>query len=196
MMIIHEFGHAFAIRYTTSVSSRIVIWPGYELYPELGAKYPRPWPGKSFAITEPVFLPKGLVMPNISIPPAPIPRLDPEIFEENENVIMLWGSVATLSFSILSLTLISILKPGKVLLYILVAGSLMHLDILAYAVFSGIFGLPHFVFWGGAISEPIVSLESMGIPKVLAIASIIGLSWTQFFWLHRLLRANKSGVAT
>lgn len=101
------------------------------------------------------------------------------------------GIAATTAVSLLSLICISLFRPKGSLLWILGAGSLMHLDGLAYAIFPVFFDAPHFLFWGGTMSEPITALTRMGFSQELAVAVTVALSALQFAWLLYLPRKRQ-----
>lgn len=190
-VVIHEIGHAYAISKTGAANPIILVWPGYVIYPDFGEKVDLIWPGKSFAITEAMPISQETTHIGPSLHPPIAPTLDHERIRENESIIVLMGVVATTVTSLYSLACISLFRPRGILLWVLAGFSLMHIDALAYTIFPVFFDAPHFLFWGGTISEPITSLTDLGLSQTVCVTLILVLSIVQFVWLYLLLSADK-----
>ena len=108
----------------------------------------------------------------------------------HESLIKLMGSTTTLLFGLLSLVLISLCKPEGLARWLLSAGSMLHLDMLAYTVFPMFFGTRHLILIGGALPQPVEALSGLGISNVFSIAAIVSLSLLQLGWLYHLLTEN------
>src|SRR5690606_15765288 len=89
---------------------------------------------------------------------------------------------------------ISLFRPKGVVLWVLGAFSLMHIDALTYAIFPVFFGAPHFLFWGGTTSEPISALTNLGFTQAFSVSSVIFLSTIQFAWLYYLVSSSRGGL--
>ena len=172
MVVTHEAGHAGAAKLLGGIDSTIYIWPGYEIYPDIGKKHPSPIHIKGLGFTELV------------------PSTDVRVWMQvnrYENYMLFMGSGFTQLLSILSLCGMALARPQSTLRWLLLPGALLHIDMLTYTVFP-LFNLPHLVFWGGINSEPLIALARFGIPQYWAVSAVILLSALQFLWLYRLLR--------
>jgi hypothetical protein len=170
-ILVHEAGHSITAEVVAGLDSRMYIWPGYELYPDFGSRYRSAWPNTPAFVT---------VLQTSDA--AYMLRL-----HYYENYILFMGSGLTQLVSLLSLCVMTLVRPKGILLWLLVSGSVLHYDMFTYTVFP-LFDLKHLIFWGGSVSEPLLALGRFGVPQYVAVPAIIGLSLLQFFWLYRLLR--------
>jgi hypothetical protein len=195
MVLAHEAGHAVTAHYATRGEVRIYVWPGYELYPDPANTFPEAWPARTPAMTA--------VMPR---PPQPV-SLDTmakaglpsgimisrrEFYElrRHEHLMKLMGSTTTLLLALASLAALSLFKPKGTVLWLLAAGSLLHLDMLTYTLLPTLFGVRHLYWIGGEVSETLEALAGLGLKPGFSITAIVLLSLLQWVWLFYLLRVK------
>jgi hypothetical protein len=180
MIVTHEAGHTLTAKVLAGVNAKVYIWPGYELYPDLGKK---PAPDVHL---------KGLAMTHIVARGDAFPWKRLNRFE---NYILLMGSGLTQLLSLASLCALTMMKtrdrPLGMWGWLLPAGGLLHIDMLTYAVFP-LFNLQHLVFWGGVSSEPLIALGRFGLAQYIAVPAVIFLSLMQLFWLYQLSRPTRA----
>lgn len=189
MVLVHEAGHAFAISVIGRTDAKVLIWPGYELYPDIGEKFTGKWPDKSLAITQ--------VVPSLSRDPlagfAFSPVQQNVDARKEQGVIQLMGTVATTLTALLSLLCMTLFRPLGWVRRIMAALALFHLDALTYTVFPIFFAAPHFLVMGGSVAEPVAALESLGLPDGASVVLVLSLSAVQLIWLYFLPRAGERG---
>jgi hypothetical protein len=173
MILLHEAGHAGAVKLLVGIDCEIFIWPGFEIYPQFGHEQAAPWNG-SLAFTK-VTPPEGT---------AALQRV-----LDYHDVILFMGSGFTQLLSLMSLAALSLIRPQGMLLWLLVPGALLHTDMLSYTIFP-LLHMRHLVFWGGSNSETLIALAAGGIPQYVAVPAILLLSLGQFLWLSVLLRSR------
>lgn len=197
MVIAHEFGHALAAKLTLNSEPTVYLWPGISIYPKPGEPLDTPWPERSIGMTLlPDVAPKRI---NLIFPPAsnavsstPTP---PSLFisryfqplrdEKRYAVIRLMGAGSTYLLSVICLGFISVLKPTGAFRVALLAGALMYVDLVSYALVPQFLSLPHLLIAGGAEPEPLDALVALGINRWLAAALILlaGLLQTKLLYL-------------
>ncbi|PKL83377.1 MAG: hypothetical protein CVV24_05260 [Ignavibacteriae bacterium HGW-Ignavibacteriae-3] len=148
----HEFGHAILVLLKGGGISKIVVPPGYEVYPEFGKKeflhllqtghFTTYWPDK----------------------------YEPSNFEYG--FIKFYGAGFTLSISFVSVVFLWVFKPKGIKKNIIMIFSFFVLDIFTYSLFPMI-GLPSRLFIGGHFAEPVEGLMKMGLSKAFAFCSIM-----------------------
>jgi hypothetical protein len=199
-VLIHEYGHVLGAKIVGADNLNVYVWPGYELTPKFGEAYNGKWP--KGAIGFGVFLPKN--NPNISFnidifselsstPSLNIQSLKPKytpITRTQHGVIALMGSALNLIISFISALLIYKFKPKGIWFVITACGSFLFYDILFYTVFPIFLSLPHLIFWGGNVAEPIIALSNLGIDQNISITLIILLSILQSLFLYKLFFSN------
>lgn len=191
MVLVHEAGHAVSAMYATDGVVQVHVWPGYELYPEFGNPTRGEWPRGSPAVT--IVAPR----PSASVTHDPASF---RVFTTDKNVmyrlqhhlglISLMGTVATTLVALVALSLISLLRPKGLLMWCLVAGSQLHLDMLTYAFLPTFLGARHLYFLGGELPEPVNALSALGFPEGVSLTAIGLLSLLQWAWLYHLLRVK------
>jgi len=189
MILIHEAGHAITASYSTDARVQIHIWPGYELYPDFGRRFQQIWPQGSPAVT--TLSPRSpvqLARDAYGYYAVVFGRDEMERMQPHLPLIALMGTGATTFTAILALSLISLFKPKRLLLYCLATAALLHLDMLTYAVLPTFFGTRHLYFIGGETAEPVRALAGFGFSESASISGIILLSLLQLGWLYYLLR--------
>lgn len=180
MICIHEMGHYIIGEIVLNKDIHFYIWPGYEIFPDFGEKLMAPWPDSSiaFGIELRKFIP-GFDSLDLAI------RTD--VILKNESYIKLMGSGLNYMLSVLSLIILSLVKPKSYLFWFLVFISLLHIDMLTYTVFPIFFNAKHLYFIGGTDPEPITALIQLGVSKVISVIGVIALSIINFLWLYFVL---------
>lgn len=188
MVLVHEAGHAVAAAYTTPAAIEIHVWPGYEVYPDFGERTRDPWPEGAPAFTSltPQSAPIGLDASGFRT--FAFDKGEMDLMQRHLPLIALMGTTATTFFALASLCLISLVQPKGLVLWWLAAGSLLHLDVLTYAVLPTFLGVRHLYFIGGETAEPVDALLGLGFPESFSLTAIILLSLLQCVWLYYLLR--------
>ena len=188
MILLHEAGHAVTAARSTDAKIQIHVWPGYELYPAFGNRFREKWPQGSPAVTtlspaSPTLLARDAYGSYaVTFAEDEMRQMQPYL-----PLIALMGTAATTLSAFIALSLISLFKPKGLMLWCLAAGSLLHLDMLTYAVLPTFLGVRHLYFIGGETAEPVEALSGFGLPESLSIAAIILLSVMQCLWLYYLL---------
>lgn len=186
-IISHETGHVLAAK-MFGFNLTFYIWPGYEIYPNLGSIYQYDWPDKAIAFS--VYAPP--LTPSLDFDMStvwsdfPIKEKIEPVSSFDDSIVDLMGSGFNLLLSFLSLFSIYRFKPKGIWLFIYSMGALLHYDLLLYSVLP-LFDLRHFFFWGGKEAEPILALSKMGLSYSLSISLVIALSAIQFVYLYKLL---------
>lgn len=175
MVLIHESGHALTAKLLAGTECEIYLWPGVEIYPEFGKGQLAPWKSTSLAVTK--------------VTPSASPHALQKVLDY-DNFILFMGSGLTQLVSLLSLLVITLSRPRRILLWLLVPGALLHIDMLSYTVFP-LLHLRHLIFWGGSNSETLVALARFGIPQYCSVPAILLLSLGQFYWLYWLVRRHQ-----
>jgi hypothetical protein len=195
-VLIHEYGHALGAKVVGVDNLKIYISPGYELTPEFGEPYGKPWPDGAIAFG--YFVPRANL--NITIKKdlfadlAAVPVLNIQSFQtkyipitDNQyGVIALMGSALNLLISFVSALFIYKFKPKGLWFFIAASGTFLFYDILFYTIFPTFLNLPHLVFWGGKVAEPIVALSKLGVDSNISVTIILLLSVLQSLFLYQL----------
>ncbi len=184
---IHEMGHVVGGKLISVDNLAAYIWPGIELYPDLGSVYEDVWPNNEIAFTQ--HIPPSInILDYSNTPPwnnSSITLLKKSPTEFDLNIIKLMGSGLTFILSLIAMLFIYLLRPsGKVLLFA-TFGVLLNYDLLFYSVLPLIFNLPHLIFWGGNTAEPINALSKMYFSKHFWLTVVIIISTLQYLFLYR-----------
>ena len=182
-VFIHESGHAITGKLAGVGNPVVHVWPGVEVYPNLATlPFAAHWPANrvasvSFARQKRTDVQFHPAADNQYSLPSPVFVSD----SPTKNVIAppvvgVMGSGLTYLLSVICLMSLWLFKPQGVFHTVLIAGSLLFYDLLFYAVFPTFFGLPHVVFFGGTVPEPVIYLAQMGVASWLSISVIIALS--------------------
>lgn len=188
MVLVHEAGHAVAAEYATPAAIEIHVWPGYEVYPEFGKRTHEPWPkgAPAFTALYPQSAPIGQDANGLRM--FAFDKNEMYLMQRHSSLIALMGTAATTLLALVSLSMISLFQPKGLVLWCLAAGSLLHLDMLTYAVLPTFVGVRHLYFIGGETAEPVDALSGLGFPVSFSLTAIILLSLLQCAWLYYLLR--------
>jgi hypothetical protein len=173
---VHELGHAFTAVALGGQFYRLYVWPGIELWPELGQPYPQEWAG-NIGLTSMEFADHW--------------------GEWQRGLVYLMGSGSNMLLAAAALAALWIFKPAGLLRSVLFAETIMFIDLPMYT-FLPLVGLRHYIFAGGETPEPLDGAVRMGIPGwafVLAVGLVTLLMlWGQYRFLRRYpLWGGKTG---
>ncbi|MCJ8271030.1 MAG: hypothetical protein MJK04_16720, partial [Psychrosphaera sp.] len=179
-VISHEYGHVIGSKIAGVENVVAYVWPGYEIYPSIGSHYEGEWPKDTIGLSR--RLPTASLnmslhyagnsnVPSLNILPK---KTQPKLLSPSQDsIIKLMGSGLNLLISILSIIVMYRFKPKGMLLVLVTCGVLLHYDLLFYSVFPILFDLPHLVFWGGQLSEPVVALAQLGFNQMLSVTVVV-----------------------
>lgn len=152
-LLIHEFGHCITIDRVGGECEGVYVYPGVKIWPlsEWADEYPGTW--------------SNYVGLALYARPAPTEYMD--------GLVSLMGSGSTAIASFLALVGLYIFRPRGGVRTLLLAQSVMFIDLLTYTILPRWFGLPHFFFIGGTDPEPLEGAIQMGIPESTFIAAVL-----------------------
>ncbi|WP_284215548.1 hypothetical protein [Agaribacter marinus] len=186
-VVIHEAGHAFTGKVLGLGTPIISIWPGIELFPNIGASISTtPWPENAIAYVS--FIPEAtrfvIEFPEYSRFSSLNPKLTVVPVNTNQEnyfppIVGLMGSGATYLMSLFCTLYLYFFKPKGICRILAVWGAFLFYDILCYTVFPVFFGMSHLIFIGGNHPEPIIFLANMGIPFEIAVTLVISICVAQ-----------------
>lgn len=168
--IIHEAAHGLTAEVLGGTCLWVCVWPGVQLYPHLGQLYEGEW-GTSIAKTA------------YAVPP--------NWADWQDGLVLLMGSGANLLLAALALGSLWLFRPRGWLRYPLIAETLMVEDILLYVLLPELFGLRHYVIYGGSKPEPVNGAELLGCPRPLFVALIVVISALLIWGLVAYLRRSR-----
>lgn len=156
---VHELGHGFTAKLLGGGFHSLYVWPGVEIWPDFAQPYPGEWSG------------------NIGMA-----RLDfPDDWSAwQPGLVYLMGSGSNMLAGALALVLLWVLHPAGLLRILLVAETIMFID-LPFYTFLPLIGLRHYVIVGGETPEPLDGAIRMGIPA-WAFLIIVGVSSILMVW--------------
>lgn len=149
--LVHELGHGLTALALGGEFNHLYIFPGVELWPELGKAYSGFWPG-NVALT---FFRGGTHWQEWQV-----------------GLTLFMGSGSTLLLSFVAVFLLWWLEPRRILEKFLVTLSFGFLDMLLY-IFLPMIGLRHIVFIGGDKPEPLLGAMRMGFPPGFSLAVVL-----------------------
>jgi len=152
-LLIHEFGHCITLDKVGGKCEGVYVYPGVKIWPlsEWADEYPRTWRGWV-----------GLANPAQSAPS-----------ESVDGLVSLMGSGSTAIVSFVALLGLYAFRPKRGMRTLLLAQSVMFIDLLTYTILPRWFGLPHFFFIGGTSPEPLDGAVQMGISESTFIAAVL-----------------------
>jgi hypothetical protein len=112
------------------------------------------------------------------------PKLvSPEILITSDSVtnglILFMGSGVNWLASVVALFLLARFKKSRFILIACTPIAFLYYDLVTYTLLPALFGLQHFVFWGGSDAEPLIGLITLGVNKQLAIIVISAIALVQ-----------------
>jgi hypothetical protein len=153
---VHELGHGLTTVALGGKFHALYVWPGIEIWPD---------PGQRLTARR---------MSNIGLVHLDYPAEWGE-GSFQDGLVGLMGSGSNLLAAALALATLLAFHPRGGLFYLLVAESLMFLDILLYT-FLPLVGLRHFFIVGGASPEPLSSAQMLGIPAWAFMLAVLLIS--------------------
>lgn len=154
-LFVHELGHGITAKALGGEFRGLYVFPGVQVWPNAGQSYEGDWG-----------LNVGLA---VTAPGAGWGRWE-------RGLVSLMGSGATMGLAVVALVSLWLLQPQGWLSHVLVAESLLYVDILFYTVLPAWFGMRHWFFFGGQTPEPLDGAELMGCPRWMFIALVLGAS--------------------
>jgi hypothetical protein len=169
-LLVHEFGHCITLNAMTGGCEGVYVAPGIKVWPlaGFGARYEGDW-GVNVGLTQ--FYPDKL---------APT--------QWHDGLVSLVGSGSTAVLSLLALVSLWIFQPRGWAEHLLMIQSLAFGDLLTYTILPGLFGLPHFFFFGGKYAEPLEGAVEMGFQRgvfingVLIFSGLMLIGWAAYAW--------------
>lgn len=148
-IVLHEFGHCLPAIYKGGSINRIVVL-GYEIIPNIGMK-------THFGLV-------AFASPNWAS------KNDPDNYWKG--ITKLSGAAFTLFVSFISVIVLLLIKPKRLLRYLLLIPAFGFLDIFTYS-FLELFGLPHRLIVGRIYAEPIEGMMQMGFSKTISLLLVL-----------------------
>ncbi|TKB02165.1 hypothetical protein E5672_13725 [Alteromonas portus] len=195
-VLIHEAGHAITGKLFGLGTPIINIWPGIELFPNIGATVSSSgWPERAVGYVS--FIPES---PRFVVEFNEFPqslKLPPELKVITNNthqgnaylpIVGLMGSGTTFLISLFCTLYLYFAKPNGVYRALVVCGTFLFYDILCYTVFPVFFKMRHLIFIGGSHPEPIICLVNIGVPFEFAVTSVLSICAAQIMALYYLSR--------
>lgn len=167
---VHELGHGLTAGALGGKFIWFYVWPGIQVFPHPGQAYEGEW-GSSIAKTAYAH--------------------GQDWGDWQNGLVLLMGSGTNLLLAALALGALWLFRPRRWLRLLLVAWVLMLEDILLYATLPELFGLRHYVIFGGIKPEPVNGAELLGCPRVLFVISIVLVSVLMLGGLAVYLRHSR-----
>jgi hypothetical protein len=167
---VHELAHGLTAAAVGGKFLWCAVWPGIQVWPHPGQAYEGEW-GTSIAKTA----------------YATGPRWE----DWQDGLILLMGSGVNLLLAALALGSLWLFRPRGWLRALLIAETLMLEDILLYAVLPELFGVRHYLFFGGSTPEPVNGAELLGCPRPLCVAGVVGVCALMIWRLVAYLRDSR-----
>jgi hypothetical protein len=171
-LLVHELGHCLTMNAVGSECEAIYVHPGIKIFPlnEIGQKYGDEWP-------------QGAVGATVYASAAPS--------EWTRGLVGLMGSGSVAVLSLLVLLGLYLFRPRGGWRSLLVAQSIMFLDLLTYTILPRWFGMPHFFVAGGRDPEPLDGAIRMGISESVFITAVLVFSLLMTAGLIRFIARNR-----
>jgi hypothetical protein len=168
---IHELGHGLTAEILGGRFLWFYVWPGIQIYPHLGQPYDGEW-GTSiakaaYAVTQ-------------------------DWADWQDGLVLLMGSGVNMLLASLALGGLWLYRPRGWLRYPLIAEALMYEDVLLYVIFPELFGLRHYLIYGGSKPEPVNGAQLLGCPRPLFVVLILALSALMTWGLVAYLRRHRA----
>lgn len=176
------------------------VWPSLQSAPKLGDTNQNYWPKRNIALTD--FDHKNLNLKfedslayqiqDMQLNSAS-PEIPPVPDTTKNALILLMGSGLNWLLSLLTLFLLVTFKNNRFVLITCMPIAFLYYDLVTYTLLPALFGLKHFVFWGGSESEPLIGLITLGVNKQFAIIAISCIALAQTMVTIKALRKRNVG---
>lgn len=167
---IHELAHGLTAEALGGKFLWFSLWPGVQVYPHPGQLYEGEW-GTSIAKAAYGYS---------------------QGWEDWRNgLVLLMGSGSNLLLAALALGGLWLFRPRGWPRFLLIAGVLMVEDMLLYAILPELFGLRHYLVFGGVKPEPVDGAALLGCPRPLSVVSIVLVSALLLAGLVAYLRRDR-----
>ena len=146
-LFVHELGHGLTAQILGGRVTRLNVWPGIQVWPHPGQRCEGEW---------------GTAIASLAY------AYDQSWGEDGgwqDPLVGVMGSGINLLLAALALGSLWRFHPQGWLRRLLIAESLMFVDMLFYVLLPELFGLPHYVILGGSRPEPIDNAERLGCPR-------------------------------
>jgi hypothetical protein len=169
-LLVHESGHCIAMNIITGGCEGIYVAPGYKVWPlaGFGERYNESWDGY-IGLTH--YYPDKL---------APT--------RWHAGLVSVMGSGSTAVLSLIALLSLWVFQPHGWVEHLLMIQALTFGDLFTYTILPGLFGLPHFLFFGGRYAEPLEGALKMGFDRsdfmtgVLVFSGLMFIGWLAYAW--------------
>lgn len=152
--LVHELGHGLTAQLLGGKLVWLSAWPGVQVWPNPGQPYEGEW---------------GTAIAKLAYTTGQDRGTD----GWQDGLVWLMGSGTNLLLAALALGSLWLFRPQGWLCYLLIAQAMMFEDILLYAIFPELFGLPHYIIFGGSKPEPVNGAELLGCPRWVCVALIV-----------------------
>jgi hypothetical protein len=196
-VVTHEFGHAITGLSLGSNSPIIVVWPGWQIYPEFDSTRQADWPKDVIAQTR--FVPqsnyvriensRSFLTQKILFKPEK-PAFSVSLSATESGLVLLMGSGLNWLLSMLALCFLMIFKNNKSMLITCTPFVFLYYDLVFYSLLPTFFDLQHWIFWGSNKAEPLLALIQIGVPHQLAVGIICGIALIQSLLTVKVLNAQ------
>jgi hypothetical protein len=160
-MFLHELGHGLTAVALGGKFDSLYFIPGIQIWPHFGQPFNGQW-NHYIAAT---FFSYGANWGANSW---------------QDGLVAFMGSGTNAILALVALIALLVFHPRNWLRYPLLAEALMFLDLTLYSSLP-LFGLRHFVLWGGYKPEPLLGAEQMGLPE-WAFLTLVGLLSMLMLW--------------
>ncbi|MEP1446380.1 MAG: hypothetical protein ABJK37_09750 [Paraglaciecola sp.] len=200
-VITHELGHAITGTALGMGRPSIIVWPGWQIYPEFDSSRQAYWPERAIAQTRFHFNKAGLRIENspVSLPQniqfESTPPVNSVSLSKNEyGWVALMGSGLNWLLSIIALCFLMVFKKNKAILITSTPFVLLYYDLVFYCLLPTFFGLPHWILWGSHYPEPLLALVQIGMGHNLAVAIICLIALLQSILTLKVLTTQFNGI--
>jgi hypothetical protein len=170
-LFVHELGHGLTAQILGGRFTRLSVWPGIQIWPNPGQPYDGEW---------------GTAIASIAY------TYDQSWGEDGgwrDPLVGIMGSGINLLLAALSLGCLWRFRPQGWARHLLIAESLMFVDLAFYVLLPEFFGLPHYLILGGSRPEPTDNAELLGCPRwgfiVLTVLVSALMAWGLAAYMRR-----------
>lgn len=176
-LILHEVGHGLTAQALGGQVNWLRVRPGIEVWPLPGQRSKGPWGDTAIA----------------AVGYTTGPDWGPGSWQDG--VVGIMGSGSNLLLAALALGSLWLFRPRGWLRLLLMAQALMFADLLLYCTLPEFFGLPHYLFYGGDVAEPLNGAERLGCPRWAGIALSVMVSALMAWGLVAYVQRDRAVAA-